>query len=496
MLIKVKKNWKDLVDSGPAHKSGMTRREFMMKGLATGTMSVAVHQALVGDLIAKAFADTISCPAPVKNVGAIAQIFSEGGPTMGARFIGEAQAAAMSVGMADNYGISGQANLVRLGPNMVIDSTSPFGATLLQGPNGYAGGAAAWRANVLSKISGGAHLGPFNQDDGAGDNTGLIGGVSPFKLSTMGKDLRIGVSKTPAAWANGLPSSTLKGNLTSASLASTFSLIPAANGLTNSGALTAASNAANSLAQAMSPVFKNATRKGSSELLTNAGCAFYGNTALADPTYGSTLFTASGIQALTGKLTVGALSAAEQAQLAAFYQSAQGVAGGVIMQFNGRDYHGNNPQTDIAPKDIEEARTIVMFLAACEAAQAPGAMIYFSNGQAIANGVQSANVTIGGQNVTVNAPVAAGDAGGAYNAGLIIFYDPKGAPPVAKFTGSINSTTGNAQTDPNVASSREAVAGLYLSALAWVNGGKVPQAALTKMQTAGVAATPSKTMVI
>lgn len=494
MLIKVKKNWKDLVDSGPAHKSGLTRREFVARGLATGAMSVAVHQSVMGQFIAKAYADTLACPAPVKNLGSIAQFFSSGGPTMGARFISEAQAAAMSVGMADNYGISGQANLVRLGPNMVIDSTSPFGATLLAGPPGYAGGAAAWRANVLSKISGGGHLGPFNQDDGAGQNTGLLGGVSPYKASTMGKDLRINASATPAVWSNGLPSSTIRGSGTPATLASTFSLVPAANGLTNSDALTAASNAANSLAQAMTSVFKNDTRKASSQLLTNAGCAFYGNSALADPAYGTTLFTPTGIPALTNKLTVANLSQQEQAQLAAFYQSASGVAGGVMIQFNGRDYHGNSPQNDIAPKDIEEARAIVMFLAACEAAGAPGSLIYLSNGQAIANGVQAVTASIGGTQTNLNAPIAAGDAGGAYNAGLILFYDPKGSPPAAKFTGTVNSTTGNATIDPNVASSRDAVAGLYLSALKWVNGNIT--AAEQKMGSLGIAQAPSKVMVI
>jgi len=40
---------------------------------------------------------------------------------MGARFISEAQAAVMNAGMAANYGIAGQATLVRLGPNMVVD---------------------------------------------------------------------------------------------------------------------------------------------------------------------------------------------------------------------------------------------------------------------------------------------------------------------------------------------------------------------------------------
>jgi len=72
----------------------------------------------------------------------------------------------------------------------------------------------------------------------------------------MGKDIRIGASATPAMWANGLPSTTIRGTLTPASLAATFSLIPAAAGLTNSAALQSASNAANSLSRSMASVLK------------------------------------------------------------------------------------------------------------------------------------------------------------------------------------------------------------------------------------------------
>jgi hypothetical protein len=459
-------------------------------------VSVAVNNTIFGGLVRKAYAETMSCPPPVRNPGAIGQLYSDGGPTMGARFISEAQASLMNATMAANYGISGQANLVRLGPNMVIDSTSPFGFTLLQGPPGYPGGAAAWKTNVLSKISGGGHLGPFNQDDGAGQNTGLVAGVSPFKVSQMGKDLNIGVSRTPAVWANGLPSAAVsKNNLSPTSFANAFSLVPAANGLTNSDALTAASDAANALTRAMAPIFKTTTRKGGKELIQNAGCAFYGNTALADPNYGATLFNPTGITALTDKVTVNQLSNQEQALLAGFYQSAMGVAGGVVMQLNGRDYHGQSPQNTIAPADIEEARSIVMFLAACDAAGAPGAMLYFANGQAIANGVQSVNANVGGTNSTVNAPVARGDAGGSYNAGLAIFFDPKGSPPSSKFTGTVD-TNGNAKIDANIGSSREAVAGLYLSALKWINGGNIPQTAISAMQASGVASNPNKITVI
>ncbi len=136
-----------------------------------------------------------------------------------------------------------------------------------------------------------------------------------------------------------------------------------------------------------------------------------------------------------------------------------------------------------------------MFLAACDAAQAKGAMLYFSNGQAIADGVQSVTATINGTNSTMNCPVAVGDAGGSYNAGLIIFYVPAGAPPVAKFTGTVNSTTGNAKSGVDIGNSQEAVAGLYLSALSWINGGTIPASALAAMQKAGVAKVPSKTIV-
>lgn len=495
MTYKSSKNWKDLAEF---HHGGphLTRRDFLARGLATGLMSVAVPKILMGDLVKKAEAAMpANCPPPTLSPGAIAQIFSNGGPTMGARFMSEAQAAAMNANMAKNYGVSGQANLKKLGPNMVIDTTSPFGFTLMQGPPGYPGGATAWQTNVLSKISGGAHLGPFNQDDGAGENTGLLGGVGTFKVSKMAKDIRVGVNNTLASWATGVPATAVKGNLTSAALSSTFSLTPAATGLTNAGAMTAASDAINSLAQALSPVFNTTARKGSDQLMTSAGCGFYGNSALADPNYGATLFNPTNITQVSSKLTVAQLSASEQAQVAAFYQAATGVAGGIIIEFGGRDYHGQSVQNNIAPADVEEARTIVMFLAACDAAQAPGAMIYTSNGQAIASGVQSVTVNVGGTQATVNGPVAQGDAGGSYNAGLILFYDPKGAPPQARFTGTTDAN-GNAKTDGKVGSSKEAVAGLFLSALKWVNGGTIPPAALKAMQGAGVAGTPTNTVVI
>ncbi len=496
MLIKTKKNWKDFAEFSSHHS--ISRRELLTRGLATGTLSVLMSNFVAGGFIKQAMAAAAgTCPGPVRNPGAIGQIFAEGGPTMGARFISDAQAASMNSNMAANYGISGQANLRKLGPNMNIDSTSPFGATLLQGPPGFPGGMAAWQSSVLNKISGGGHLGPFNADDGAGSDTGLLGGVSPFKTSQIGKDLRINVSNALASWANGLPATSISGNnLSPASLSNVFSLTPAASGLINSQALTFASDTTNALAAALGPIFNNSARKGAQQLQTNANCAFYGNSALADPAYGASLFNPANIVALSSKMTVANLSKAEQAQLSSFYQSANGVAGGVILQFDGRDYHGGDPQNDIAPADVEEARAIVMFLAACDAAQAPGSLMYFANGQAIANGTQAVNITINGNNVGMNAPVAADDAGGSYNAGLIIFYDPKGSPPMAKFTGTVDSTNGDAKIDSKVGSSKEAVAGLYLSALQWINNGNLPASALSALQATGVASNPSNIIVI
>jgi len=472
MVYKAKQTWKDLVE-GPRHV-GLTRRELLKRGLATTALGVTLPEALLGHLLNGARGASLTCPPVTRTLGAIGQIYAEGGPTMGARFIGEDQAGLMNTAIASNYGISGT-NLRKLGANLVIDTTSPFGATLLQGPPGFSGGSAAWQSTVLTKISGGGHRGQFNSDDGAGANTGLMGGASPFKTSQLNKDLRIGVSNKMASWAGGLPSSSVSGNnLTPNVLARTFSITPAASGLVTSQTMTDASNAAADLAAALASVLNNANRNGAQALATNAGCSMLGNSALADPNFGTSLFSPTGISALTSAMNVAALTPAEQALLASYYQSASGVIGGVVLELRGRDYHGQNPQTVIAPADIEEARAIVMFLAACHAAQAKGAFLYFSNGQAIASGVQSVTATIDGAALTLNAPVARGDAGGSYNAGLILFYDPTGAPPAAKFTGTISSNNGNHKIDSTVTTSTQAVAGLYLSALSWINGGTLP----------------------
>ncbi len=479
MTYKSNKNWKDLIEKGP-HIS-LSRRDLLARGMATGFISAALPSSLLQLLSERSEAAALTCTPATRAPGAIAQIYSEGGPTMGARFIGEDQASMMSATMAANYGISGT-NLLKLGPNLVIDTTSPFSATIMQGPPGWIGGAAAWQANVLTKISGGGHRGPFNADDGAGANTGLLGGVAKFKNTQLGKDLQISVARKMANWATGIAASSIsKNGLTPASLSTLFSVSPNASGLVTAQSMTDASNAAIDIAAALNNTLGNSTRNGAASMVNSTGCALYGNSALVDPSFGSSLFTASGIAPLNSLFTVTALTPVEQALLASYYQSALGVIGGVVLELGGRDYHGQSPQNVIAPADIEEARAIVMFLASCYAAAAPGAFLYFSNGQAIASGVQSVTTTIGGTAATVNAPVARGDAGGSYNAGLIIFFNPTGAGPSASFTGTIAANSGNVKTASTVKSSADAVSGLYLSALKWINGGTVPAAAVTAM---------------
>lgn len=493
MLIRLKRTHKDAICISHGHDP--SRRAFLRRGVTAGIATVVLSKAMVEDAMA---ALPSTCPQPVLAKGALAQIFSEGGPTMGARFIGDDQASTMNATMAANYGISGQANLVSIG-NLRVDRTSPFGATLLQGPPGYTN--AQWQA-VLARVSGGGHRGQFNQDDGAGVDTGLLGGATPFKSSQMGKDIRINNSNKLATWANGLPSSRVK-SATPANLAKVFSLTPAAGSFTNASAMGAAADAATALGQVLTRVFGIDKRKGGSEVLAATSCGFYGSSALADPSYGLNLFTPANVPALAGiagaatstdaggNTITNTFSNQELALLAAFYQSAAGVAGGVFIEYFGRDYHGEDPQAVIAPRDIEEARAIVMFLAACDKAQSKGAMVYLSNGQAIAAGTQATTNTIGGNSMTLSSPIADGDAGGSYNAGLILFYDPAGSPPAARFTGKVD-TNGNVKIDSKIASSRDAVAGLYLSALQHI-GADVGKATAA-MQKVGIARSPSDLM--
>ena len=490
MAYKMNRTWKDWVE-GPAHQS-LTRRDLLKRGLATGALAVALPKAFGMELIKTAYADTMSGLPAVKNPGAIAQFYSNGGPTMGARFFSEAQAAAMNSTMASNYGITGT-NLMKLGPNLVIDSTSVFGFTLLQGPPGFAGGPAAWKTQVLSKLSGGGHLGPFNADDGAGSESGLLGSVSLDKAALIGKDIFFN-GGTRAAWTKGTPSVPASYS-TYMNLVNAFSMTPSATGNTNVAEMTNAADGAIAISNAMSGVLGTTGRKGASAMMNSVGCALYGNAAVTDPTFGANLFTPGSISQLSNALDTTMLSLSEQAMLTAYYQSAVGVVGGVTIELGGRDYHATDPQTVIAPADQEDARSFVMFLAACYAAQQPGVMIYIANGQAIARGVQSVTSTINGSAVTMNCPIAAGDAGGHYNGGLMMFYHPAGHVPNAKYSGTMMSASGDVIMDPNVGSFQNAVGGLFMTAHDFISG-SVPNTLVKRMQALGQAAVPSNLVLI
>jgi len=153
--------------------------------------------------------------------GALAQIFSEAAHH-GARFIGDDQATSMNATMAANYGISGQANLVSIG-NLRVDKTSPFGATLLQGPPATP----APSGRPCSPGSAAAGTGPVQPGRRRRGRHRPARRASPFKSSQIGKDIRIANSNKLATWANGLPSSLVK-TATPANLARVFSLTPAA----------------------------------------------------------------------------------------------------------------------------------------------------------------------------------------------------------------------------------------------------------------------------
>ena len=62
-IIRVPKSWKDSIDKRPDHN--LSRRDFLQRGVATGTLSVVLPKILMGSLARQAWAATTSCPAPV-----------------------------------------------------------------------------------------------------------------------------------------------------------------------------------------------------------------------------------------------------------------------------------------------------------------------------------------------------------------------------------------------------------------------------------------------
>jgi hypothetical protein len=472
MRIKVHKSWKESIDKKP-HPT-FSRRDFLSRGLATSVATVAIPHALSMAMAKNAFGSAASCPPAVRTPGALAQIYRDGGPTVGAMFLNQQQVSIMSANMASRYGIV-QTDIAQVGANWSLATSSPFAIGLMTAPAGYS--QAAWNA-VLMKTSLGGHYGAFNQDDGAGENSGLLGGASTFKPSVLGKDLRFGNTAALANWAQGIPSTGVSGsptNLTPANVAKNFGISPAGN--TTSALMTNAAVASESLSQLFLGLF-GANRTNAQGAVSKATCGFYGDSVLADPTYGNSLFNPAAIAALNSGITLGSLTPAEQALLAAYYQSATGSLGGVFAQQGGCDYHGQSVQNTIAPSDYAAGRMVAMFVAACQIAGTKGAMIMLHNGQAIASGVVQA--TVGPNGVTTQGPSAQGDAGGAYNAGVILAYDPS-SPPALSSTGTFNTTSGDVTAAPAVAASSDAVAGLYLTAIAHL-GLSVSQAASLMQQ--------------
>ena len=492
-------SWKDLIEQKP-HKT-LSRREFLGRGLFTGTATVMLPHALSAMIAKKALAGQTTCPAPVRTPGGIAQIMRNGGPTVGAMFLNQTQVNNMNATTATNYGILGASDIAQVGANWYLAKSSPFALGLMTPPPGYT--ATTWNA-VLKNTSLGGHYGPFNADDGAGQNTGLLGSSSPFKTSTLGKDLRINNNVTLANWAVGSPSSATSSgtsSLTSTNISNLFGLPKVNSSLSMTPAvMTNSAIAADSLSQLFFSMF-NQGRSGASAAVDSAVCGFYGDSTLATTGFGASLFNPANIPALSSLIPN--LTAEEQALLAAYYQSALGNIAGVFVEQDGCDYHGQSVQTTIAPSDYEAGRMVAMFLVACNLANTKGALITLHNGQAIASGTsnvgllnadgKTAVLDGNGNQVQTNGPVAQGDAGGAYNAGFILAYDPS-SPPVLSSTGTFHASNGNVSVASAVASSVDAVAGLYLTAYAHL--GLNVGAATAHMQGAGAASNPTAIMLI
>jgi hypothetical protein len=169
--------------------------------------------------------------------------------------------------------------------------------------------------------------------------------------------------------------------------------------------------------------------------------------------------------------------------------SAIGSIAGVVIQQNGCDYHQSETDpnlasllaTNVAPNDFEAGLQVAMFVAACAAANTPGALISVANGNVANNGTSS--VVINGS-TTVNCPlVTGGDSGGKYNAGHILAFHPS-SPPTLTTTGTFNMSTGGVTAASTVFSVPAAVSGLYLTAFKYLGFDVAGAAAV--MTTGGI----------
>ena len=472
MLIRVRRNLKDMVTEKP-HR-GLTRRDFLKKGLATGTATALLPYGLFGSF-KNAMAAT-SCPAAVRQPGALAQIFRDGGASSGASFIHSIQASGMTAAAAAFYGIVAS-DLVQTGTNWYVSKSSPFGIALLTPPPGYT--QTTWNA-VLAKTSLGGHFGPFAADDGAGENLGNLGSASGFKNSSLGTDLGINAGAIQVGWAQGYPSANIQvstdtntSSLTPASIASSFGMNPASG--TTPTIMTNSATAADSLSSIFANIFNIGARKFGTQAVAKAVCGFYGDSVLATPGIGTTLFDPTQIAALaSATIKPSMLTPNQQALLGAFYQSAIGSIAAVILGQGGCDYHfassdknlASELQTQVAPIDYEAGQYVAMFLAACDAAQTPGALISVSNGNCGCNGTTS--LQIPNTSLTAQVPVTTlADTGGTFNAGYLLCYNPT-TPPTLQTTGTFSMTDGSVTASATVFSVPAAMSGLYLSAFTYL----------------------------
>jgi hypothetical protein len=464
MLIRIPRNWND--KRGKDHR-GITRRDFIHRGLITSSVAAVLPHTLLGSWIQNAEAAT-TCPPQVRKTGLLAQVFREGGPTIGGSSpLHSIQATGMTANAAANYGIV-QADIVQTGANWYVSKSSPFGASVLAPPPGYT--QTTWNA-VLKLSSLGGHYGPFGADDGAGVDLGHLGAAARFKASAYGKDVRIANGNAKAIWAEGQPAAstgTDPGNLTVSTLAGKFGITPS-GGITPQ-VMTNAATAADSLSSIFSSVFNLGARKMGPQTVTNAVCGFYGDSALATTGLGASLFDPTKITALSGAtIQVASLPAAQQALFAAFYQSAIGSVGAVILEQGGGDYHNSFDlaffTANVAPYDFETGTYVAMFLAACDAAKVPGAMIIVANGNC---GCEAPVATTINTNLNVMVPATTGgDQGGNFNGGLILCYNPS-SPPVLKTTGTFSMADGSVTASPSVFGVPQGLAGLYLTAFTYL----------------------------
>jgi hypothetical protein len=470
MIIRIKKDAKDRI-LGPKHRT-YSRREFLERGIATTTMAAAIPGAIATGISRDAMA-ALTCPAATAGTpGGVGHLNGSGGGFSIGAFILSANpntdqlnlvASAGGANAANMYGVTGGTALSACFANAGVATDSPFGATLLTPPPGIT--QAAWN-QALKQVSVGGNLGCSPNDDGAGDNLGQLGAISPYKVAANNSDVLINQQVSLASFAQGLgPQIKISGNptgLTTAKLASSFGITPAAQ--TNATLFANTAAAATQLGSIFSSIL-GGTRMGAQASLTAAACGFQGDSVMASASYGTNLFTPANIPAISGSgVSLAGLSAMELAFLGAYYASNTGQVGAIVADNPGADYH-NQSQTTICAFDSNMGLQVRAWLLAAMIAQTPSVMFITTNGQAGCSGTAAGTITVNGTTQNVNGPSAQGDEGGAYSAHWMLAYAPNGkTPPALKTTGTIDQN-GRATVDARITSVATSTASLYFTAL-------------------------------